>query len=115
YEMDEKAREEMFAGMPESRLWFARAVLRMDKVEASRFFAAEIHYAGQCGDDAFLTYCDVQTFSKFTLQLPETKKYRVEVIDTWNMTRETVKSGVNGTVEVDLPGREYMAVLAVAE
>lgn len=39
----------------------------------------------------------------------EDKKYRVEVIDTWNMT--ITDMGVHsGTVRIPLPGREYMAV-----
>ena len=47
--------------------------------------------------------------------LPEDKTYRVEVLDAWNMTRETVATGVSGKKEIALPGREYMAVLAMEE
>ena len=91
-------------------------MLRMSKEEAGRFFSCEISYNGRCGsDDALLYYYDVQTHGKVILQLPENRSYRVEVIDTWNMTRETVRTGACGTVEIPMPGREYMAVLAVAE
>ena len=107
--------EAFWKSVPEKMHGFLKAMLRMDLVEASRFDAGESHYCGHCGDDAFLYYYDVQTFSSAVLALPETKTYRVEVIDTWNMTRETVLTGAKASVEVKLPGREYMAVLAVAE
>lgn len=42
-------------------------------------------------------------------QLPEGKKYEIEVLDTWNMKRE--KQGVfSGKVRVKLPGKSYVAV-----
>lgn len=37
-------------------------------------------------------------------------RWRVEVIDTWNMTVEEVSGTHTGQVRVDLPGRQYMAV-----
>ncbi len=37
-------------------------------------------------------------------------RWRVEVIDTWNMTVEEVAGTHTGQVRVDLPGRQYMAV-----
>ena len=46
------------------------------------------------------------------LILPE-GSWQVEVIDTWNLTVETVPGVVSGTVRVELPGRQFMAVRAV--
>ena len=113
--MTEEERKELLAAFPQTA-GFAGAVLRMSPEEAKLFLSCEIGYSGHCGtDDAFLYYYDIQTFSFAELELPETRVYRVEVIDTWNMTRETAAAGVNGKVRVDLPSREYMAVLAVAE
>ena len=45
--------------------------------------------------------------------LPADVSYKVEVIDTWNMKRETVMEHASGVITVTLPGRPYMAVLAV--
>ena len=42
-------------------------------------------------------------------------KYSVRVLDTWNMTRETVLANVRGSQAIPLPGREWMAVLATRE
>ncbi len=56
-------------------------------------------------------YQRCQAFDRFTL--PEGRTYRVEVIDTWNMTRTTAYERATGMIKVDLPGRPYMAVLAL--
>lgn len=45
------------------------------------------------------------------MQLPE-GDYRIEVIDTWEMTRRTVCACAQKNVHIPLPGREQMAVLA---
>ena len=75
----------------------------------------EYSYAGQCGEDAFLWYKDDQCCASATINLPADKTYAVDVIDTWNMTRARVLTGVSGRVRVDLPGRPEMAILAVRE
>ncbi|WP_217582175.1 DUF5605 domain-containing protein, partial [Lysinibacillus sp. GbtcB16] len=36
--------------------------------------------------------------------------YRVEVIDTWNMTIMQVPGTFEGAFRVEMPGRQYMAV-----
>ena len=46
------------------------------------------------------------------MNLPEDKDYRIEVIDTWNMTRTVYAEHASGSVIVELPGKEGMAVLA---
>lgn len=35
------------------------------------------------------------------------------VIDAWEMARKVVVENVNGTIKMELPGKEDMAVLAV--
>ena len=49
------------------------------------------------------------------LTLPEDRTYTIQVIDTWNMTIETVATGVSGSYIVKLPSRENIAMLALAE
>ncbi len=42
-------------------------------------------------------------------RMPQDKRYKVEIIDTWNMTIQN--AGVcSGTFRISLPGREYMAI-----
>ncbi|MDY3918277.1 MAG: DUF5605 domain-containing protein [Candidatus Limivivens sp.] len=88
------------------------AVERMTPEEKQVFFALEYCYKGHCGEDAYLYYYDTRTNALDTLSLPEDKTYRIELIDTWAMTRETILERASGTVTVSLPGREWMAVLA---
>ncbi|MFJ4027580.1 DUF5605 domain-containing protein [Paenarthrobacter sp. NPDC089989] len=42
--------------------------------------------------------------------VPPGSAWHIDVIDTWNMTIETLPEPVEGRVVVDLPGREYMAI-----
>lgn len=70
---------------------------------------------GHYEDKVFLQYLGRHCNGLLSWKLPEGHKYRVEVIDVWNMTRETVLTQCSGNIEVKLPGREGMAVLAVEE
>jgi len=42
--------------------------------------------------------------------LPAGRRYEVDIIDTWNMTVETLDGTVEGRFKVELPGRQFMAV-----
>ena len=98
---------------------FAVAIARMDQLEISRFAAQEAGVCGVCGPEdgpsALLWYMDLNCCCKAEIELPETGSYRIEMLDTWIMTRETVMTGVRGRQVVSLPGREWMAILAVRE
>ena len=120
----------MLAGLPEEQVdralekrkvpqdfrFLLKSALRMSPIEAARFFACETEVIGRTADDSvILHYYDIQCSCKARIELPGGKTYRLEVIDTWNMTRQTVQQGAAGEVWVDLPGRPWMAVLATAE
>ena len=96
--------------------FFAAAMLRMDPVEMSRFLACENVLCGICGEekhpDAILWYLDLNRCRRFRAELPDRSAWRIDVLDTWNMTRNTMLDGVSGPQEVILPGREWIAVLA---
>lgn len=66
------------------------------------------------GEEAFITYYDRHCTCRAEMNLPKEKKYTLEVIDVWNMTRKRVMEHVNGHVVIPLPGKEGMAVLAVS-
>ena len=94
---------------------FLARMARMNEAERDRFFGIEYQYRGHVGEDAYLYYLDDQCAAAVQVELPANRYYRVEVLDTWAMTRETVAEHASGTVRAALPGRPYMAVLAVAE
>ena len=87
----------------------------MPDIERELFISKNITYHGHCGEDAFLFYLDDQCCIRTAIDLPEDRKYRIEVIDTWNMTRAIARTGATGGVQIELPGRPYMAILAIAE
>lgn len=53
--------------------------------------------------------CSAQCF--YDLQLPENGSYRVELLDTMEMTRKEIIDIARRTIRVDLPGKEGMAIL----
>lgn len=107
-------REKQIARAPEMAQFLIRAFLAGGQNAIDQSHVEFIWY-GHIGDDVLLHYYDTRPVAQETLKLPEGKTYRIELLDTWNMTRETVAQGVSGEYVVKLPGREYMTVLAVAE
>lgn len=105
--------------LEEEQTDFTRAVLNLPLGEAEqilRNIAKDVRiYTGHCGDAAYLAYYGRHCTAVGSLELPRQGSYRVEVIDVWEMTRTTVLTGVSGKVEFELPGKEGIAVLAVAE
>lgn len=113
--MPPQQQEEIFSHAEPIFRNVVKAVSRMSAEDLHDFIAAEYLYQGHCGEECYLYFYDTRTCAEDTVTLPESHTYRVELIDTWNMTRETLKEHVNGKVTIALPGREDMAVLAVAE
>ncbi len=113
--MPDETFKKMEAAMPASFRVFGESMLAMGKRERELFAMTEPEYGGHAGDLAFLRYLDTECCARTELRLPENHRYRVDLIDTWNMTRETVLTGVSGKVNVPCYGREYCAVLALKE
>lgn len=90
----------------------ARGMVKMSESRFEAFIERHSETLGHCGEEAYLRYFGRECNGRGIMELPETGNYEVEVIDTWEMTRDRVKSGVSGKVEVKLPGREGMALLA---
>ena len=62
----------------------------------------------------YLYYYGISQQKYARIRLPEDKKFRVEVIDAWNMTITTVEDEFSGVSEIPLSGRSYLAVRVVA-
>ena len=84
----------------------------MSEPELENFITRHMEIYGHCGEEAYLRYFSTSCNGRGTMELPEEGSYDVEVIDAWEMTRKTVLRGVNGKVEVKLPGKPGMAMLA---
>lgn len=115
----ENAFEEMRRSHPapdtaEGMIYLIRTFINCGE-DARSIAAAETAYYGHIGTDCYLRFHDTRPIAQDTFDLPTEKTYTVKVIDVWNMTVETVAAGVNGRYTVKLPGKENIAVLALAE
>jgi len=61
----------------------------------------------------YLYYFGVRQPGRWTFDLPEGSDYRIDVIDTWQMTVSALNGTFRGNVTIDLPGRPYLAVRVV--
>lgn len=90
-----------------------RLGVSMLKTERQNQLIDEAMYrAACCGEDAYLYYYGNTCPGVTTLFFPEDKKYKIEIIDAWEMTRTTVCEDASGKAEIKLPSKECVAVLA---
>jgi hypothetical protein len=61
-------------------------------------------------DDYFIFYFGSHQPGFRRFDLPEGATYRVDVIDTWNMTIECFAEAATGQITVPMPTRKYMAI-----
>lgn len=109
---DAEMREKAAQG-PEGRRFFMDLLADMGKEARDDFCMSELEAAGHCGEQVFLWYKDLQCSALSHIRLPENAAYDIYVIDTWNMTCSRTMEDVSGQVDVQLPGREAMAILAL--
>ncbi|MCX7522694.1 DUF5605 domain-containing protein [Microbacterium sp. STN6] len=69
---------------------------------------------GGAGDEYRIVYFGFNRPSYRDVVAKRGIRYRVDVIDTWNMTIETLPGTFEGSFRVPLPARQYMAVRLVA-
>ena len=92
---------------------FMMAVAQQDHDADVLMSAFEHEYKAQAEDGSvLLIYLNQRCQAVFDLNLPKGKTYKVEVIDTWNMTKSTASECAEENMRIKLPGRPYMAVLA---
>lgn len=89
-----------------------QSLLNTEDEMVAELEASQGEFACHCGEEVYMKYYDRHCTCRGQLDLPKTGKYNVEVIDTWEMTKEITMELVSGHVEVKLPGKEGIAVLA---
>ena len=104
-------------------LWWSKGgVLHGQSLERIAFFKSILqetpetgiepideHSAGSHGE-LYIYYFDKEAVSAWNFYLPENIFYQVEVIDTWNMQRDTLGNNFNGKFTISLPAKKYIAV-----
>ncbi len=107
--------ERALSSLPEDMqdFWrrFSDSIHRMSLEDRTAHLGGEHAWESHCGEEAYLTYFDLQCYGEQTVSLPEDKTYRAELIDVWNMTRETIAEGVSGKTHLKLPGKDNLALL----
>ncbi len=97
--------------MPSGRS-FPLAIAQADPEEQAVLNVFEHEYTARSENGQVIVKYLYQRCPAFDhISLPEGKSYRVEVVDTYDMTRKTVYESATGRVKVDLPGKPYMAVI----
>ena len=66
------------------------------------------------GTDAQIVYFGFYQPVSYTMHTLGSGAYRVQIIDTWNMTVEELPQPITGSAEIPLPGKPYMAILCTA-
>ena len=71
---------------------------------------ANLPAASHNGTDYYLCYFGMHQPRCRYFALPQDSTYRIDIIDTWNMTVERVEDAASGQVRVELPRRKYLAI-----
>ena len=69
--------------------------------------------SGHNGEDYYLVYFARHQPRVRHFNLPEGSPYRIDILDTWNMTVDCAAEAATGMVEVALPRKKYLAVRVV--
>jgi hypothetical protein len=64
---------------------------------------------GQCGNYRLLYFGEHQP-TAWRFGLPQGVRYEADVIDTWNMTVETLPETFCNATEIPLPGKPYVTL-----
>ena len=97
----------MLHGQSPARIAFLREILEDGPAEG--LAPVGRWGAGQTGK-YYLYYFGVRQPGVWTFDLPGGRTYRVEVIDTWEMTTTPLGGSFEGRFRVELPGKPYLAV-----
>lgn len=103
-------------GSSPARIQFLRTILE----QHPQFEISPIDFSWDvsCGgvkDQFYLFYFGFFQPSFRTFAMSTCVNYRVELIDTWEMTITPLEGTFSGTFTIDMPGKPYMAVRMLAE
>ena len=59
-------------------------------------------------DTKFITFKNLEVLSKWALT--KENKYKVDIIDTWEMTINELEGTYSGEFRIDMPGKQYIAI-----
>jgi len=99
-------------GQSPERIDFLRKIVEEgphNEVEPAKL-GRDTHAAIGKGDEYFIAYYGIGQSAYKDLSLPEGNKYKIEVIDAWEMTITPIEGVFGGNCRVPLPGKQYIAL-----
>lgn len=102
-------------GIPKDREYdfWIRGLTSLPDERIRPFIIRSRGIAGACSDNRVIIWYYGRSCPGFCiLNLPLGKKYKVEKLDIWNMTRTLLIDSAEGNVRAELDGREGTAILA---
>lgn len=101
-------------GQSPERIGFLRKVLEEGPADGISFVSLGWDSwdlpCGAAPEEYYLFYFGFNQPTFRTFNMPEGNQYKVDIIDTWNMTIEELPGTYEGSFRIDLPGRLYIAV-----
>lgn len=98
-------------GQSPERIGFLKRI--MEEGPEVGFAPLDFRWDVACGGivgEYYLMYFGIRQPSFRIFDLPLENKFKIEVIDTWNMTITSVEGEFSGKCKVDLTGKPYMAL-----
>ena len=95
-------------GQSPARIAFLREIMEAGPVIDPAQIHWDIHQGGN--EDYRLIYFGIHRPAVKEIQLPETRNYSIDVIDTWEMTITRLEGEFSGQCRVELPGKPYIAL-----
>lgn len=65
---------------------------------------------GTVGEEYYIFYFSFNQPSFRTFNMPKENKYKVDIIDTWDMTINELEGTYSGEFRIDMPGKQYIAI-----
>ena len=99
-------------GQSPARIAFLRQILEAgpaEGLEPMRHFAGDVACAGREGE-YYIVYFGRGRPAYRDLTLPEGSQFKIDVIDTWEMTIHPLEGTFEGKCRIDLPGKPYLAL-----
>lgn len=100
------------SGKSPARIAFLQKILEEDAPKGLEpaSVGRDIRAVAGRGDAYFLGSCGEGQSDYKDLQLPEGRRYRIDILDTWNMTVTSLPGEYEGRCRIPLGGRPYLAV-----
>ncbi|MGD0681017.1 MAG: DUF5060 domain-containing protein [Terracidiphilus sp.] len=98
-------------GTSAARITFLRKLL--ESTGTTGLMAAEAPYYTYAANpgERYLYFFDFHCAAEYEFPLPEQKKFKITLIDPWEMTKTPVPGTFSGKSKIALSGKPYMAVL----